>query len=126
MRNVPANAQALLDLDKDGALVPHGIGGHARTIITEFISEHGRLTARIAELEKALTWQPIDTAPKDGTWIMGWASGDLNPSRISWGRNHRNNLSWCTAFCSFVEGYITHWTPLPRTTLEASERGGGE
>lgn len=69
---------------------------------------------RIAELEKALTWQPIDTAPKDGTWIMGWASGDLNPSRISWGRNHRNNLSWCTAFCSFVEGYITHWTPLPR------------
>lgn len=79
---------------------------------------------RIAELEKALTWQPIDTAPKDGTWIMGWASGDLNPSRISWGRNYNNNLSWCTAFCSFVEGYITHWTPLPRTTLEASERGG--
>jgi len=89
-------------------------------------AEIDRLTARIAELEKALTWQPIDTAPKDGTWIMGWASGDLNPSRISWGRNHRNNLSWCTAFCSFVEGYITHWTPLPRTTLEASERGGGE
>lgn len=28
-----SNAQALLDLDKDGALVPHGIGGHARSLL---------------------------------------------------------------------------------------------
>lgn len=54
MQNLTSNAQALLDLDKDGALVPHGIGGHARTIITEFIVENARLTARIEELEKAL------------------------------------------------------------------------
>ncbi len=32
-----ANAQALLDLDEANALVPHGIGGLARGIITSFI-----------------------------------------------------------------------------------------
>lgn len=31
------SAKALLDLDAAGALVPHGIGGHARTIIEAFI-----------------------------------------------------------------------------------------
>lgn len=29
-----AAARALLDLDASGSLVPHGIGGHARTIIS--------------------------------------------------------------------------------------------
>ena len=32
------SAKALLDLDKKGALVPHGIGGHARGIISAFIA----------------------------------------------------------------------------------------
>jgi hypothetical protein len=57
-------------------------------------------------------WQPIETAPTDGTWILGWAAKDSSPYRISWGRNHRDHLCWCTTFGSFVEGYITHWQPL--------------
>lgn len=32
-----SSARSLLDLDKSGALVPHGIGGHARGIIEAFI-----------------------------------------------------------------------------------------
>ncbi len=34
------SAQALLDLDERDALVPHGIGGHARAIITAFLEFH--------------------------------------------------------------------------------------
>lgn len=34
------SAQALLTLDAEGLLVPHGIGGHARSIIQEFINAH--------------------------------------------------------------------------------------
>lgn len=33
------SAQALLNLDAAGALAPHGIGGHARTIIQAFINQ---------------------------------------------------------------------------------------
>lgn len=33
-----ASAKALLDLDADGALVPHGIGGHARNVIEGFLA----------------------------------------------------------------------------------------
>lgn len=57
--------------------------------------------------------RPIETAPHDGTWILGWAKSESAPYRISWGRNHRGDIAWCSACGSFVEGYITHWMPLP-------------
>lgn len=67
-----------------------------------------------AALSQAVAqWQPIETAPKDGTWVLGWAQSDSAPYRISWGRNHRGEMSWCTQSFSFVGGYITHWMPLP-------------
>lgn len=31
------STQALLDLDAAGALTPHGIGGHARTLLTSYM-----------------------------------------------------------------------------------------
>ena len=65
-------------------------------------------------------WRPIETAPKDGSWIMGWAERDSAPYRISWGANHDGRLTWCTAFGSFYDGYITHWTPLPPTGSAAA------
>jgi hypothetical protein len=58
-------------------------------------------------------WRPIETAPKDGAWILGWAASDSSPYRISWGINHRGHLSWNTSFATFTDGYITHWQPLP-------------
>lgn len=41
------SAKALLELDANGSLVPHGIGGHARTIIAEFIALHDQPTPPI-------------------------------------------------------------------------------
>jgi len=68
---------------------------------------------RDAAVGAAKVWRPIETAPQDGSWILGWAQSDRSPYGISWGRNHNGTLSWCTQFGSFVRGYITHWMPLP-------------
>lgn len=56
---------------------------------------------------------PVASAPQDGTWIIGWAASDSVPYRISWGRNHRGEMTWCSVAGSFVPGYITHWMPMP-------------
>lgn len=57
-------------------------------------------------------WQPIETAPKDGTWILA-AGVDGSLSRISWGRTRQGELAWCTAngWCAFR--YLLGWMPLP-------------
>jgi hypothetical protein len=57
-----ASIQALLDLDAAKALVPHGIGGHARTLLEWALTEVPPLcativeqAARIKELEALVT-----------------------------------------------------------------------
>lgn len=40
IRKLCRNAQALLDMDADGVLRPHGIGGLAREVIEKFVAYH--------------------------------------------------------------------------------------
>lgn len=113
---------AKLEAERDKALADMDAVVHALEIedsfktpvevINEIIEYAGFAAARIADLEGELSWSPIQTAPKDGTWFLGWAERDSAPFRVSWGRNHRGELAWCTAFAAFVEGYLTHWMPL--------------
>jgi hypothetical protein len=77
------------------------------------------------------TWQPIETAPEDGTWILltggiinyGWC-GDTFPDAVvgqyTCERNGRSTEShW--QFAWYDGGYYgeyqhpTHWMPLPKT-----------
>lgn len=76
------------------------------------------MAERVRVLEE---WQPIETAPKDGSWFLAWAQRDSSPYRVSWGRNHNGQLTWCTMFGSFFEGYLTHWKPLdPPAALQGA------
>lgn len=36
-----------------------------------------------------MTWQPIDTAPKDGSKIVCWANGWDDPCFLVWKTNYR-------------------------------------
>jgi hypothetical protein len=68
-----------------------------------------------------MTWQPIETAPKDGTWVLltggdidyGW-DGGFKPSVVS---GQWADTRW--QFAWYDSGYYgeyenpTHWMPLP-------------
>ena len=55
-------------------------------------------------------WQPIETAPKDGTEVLGYLFEDYSPVPIYYAEG---GLSW---FCEVTHRYVTptHWMPLPQ------------
>ena len=55
------------------------------------------MEAEILRLREALTWQPIETAPKDGTEVLMW---------------HRD-LGAAVHPCVRKWDGVTHWMPLP-------------
>lgn len=81
-------------------------------------------------------WQTMDTAPKDGTLILGaYASSgrfDADFSLISWdGKDwagycdgERSIRAQGDCFTDYHEPYCTHWMPLPDapSTSQSKER----
>lgn len=66
-----------------------------------------------------MTWQPIETAPKDGTWVLlydpkttcGIYTGYYDPCYMGpriggWFNGHMSDEE-------YVEIFPTHWMPLP-------------
>ena len=68
----------------------------------------GKQAVRIHELEAQTQWQPIETAPKDGTQCL--LSNDVYKEIAGW--DELNNSWICTA--GFIEFIPTHWMPLPK------------
>lgn len=63
-------------------------------------------------------WQPIETAPKDGSWILlGYflgSGGGGHPMVAMW---HSLHEKWCDGKSTYNDkGYFspTHWMPLPK------------
>jgi hypothetical protein len=57
-------------------------------------------------------WQPIDTAPKDGTRILFLAYGDMVYAG-DWNECRESFEPDFWEGPNFDEGDITHWMPLP-------------
>lgn len=61
-----------------------------------------------------MTWQPIETAPRDGS-ILGWnrLDGVLVYRPVNYGSN-KQFASWAAEFdCEGLADDPTHWMPLP-------------
>lgn len=77
----------------------------------------------------AREWQPIETAPKDGTPILGWWGLDryFRGAVVRWVDPSRGwELSWSG---ERLVDPPTHWQPLPpppkRSAAQANAQGGG-
>jgi hypothetical protein len=76
---------------------------------------------RIEELEAKLAWQPIETAPKDGTRVLAYwpdCYGNHSACQVEtwfgpWAKGN-SQMVWQSAF-EWADGHNepTHWMPLP-------------
>ena len=70
------------------------------------------LRARVAELEQQQQWREIDTAAKDGSWLLGWLPDEARSYALRWDTNGRSqNPAWRDH--ELFAYQPTHWMPLP-------------
>lgn len=71
-----------------------------------------------------LEWQPIETAPKDGTDVLlfrlGMCGNPLPPMVAGWFHNGEDG-GWCSEdfIDEWLRGTFTHWMPLPAPPARA-------
>ena len=82
-----------------------------------------RLCARIRELEAAQAWQPIETAPKDGTRVWLWLADEGFSATAKWRRFEDGDEDWWLLEhdCTATIHDITHWRPLPKDAPKEGE-----
>jgi hypothetical protein len=79
--------------------------------------ERIRLQDVIRDLEVKLDkakWQPIETAPRDGSFLLGYYKMWKCPTIIRWQKSQYGDFGYwdCARVCS-DNIHPTHWMPLP-------------
>ncbi|SAJ89162.1 hypothetical protein [Burkholderia multivorans] len=120
---------ATLDLD----LTPIA-GGHYSDCNTDFAWLAWSAARRTTPDREA--WQPIETAPKDGTHILGWCrnygarqthwhlfgEGSIAKSNFDVGKGESGNWYWHEPLSHWLSSWKpTHWMPLP--AIPTSDQG---
>jgi hypothetical protein len=83
---------------------------------------------RLASRTTIQTWQPIETAPKDGTSILGyWATGgkhDCSMYACKYVSGHPSlRQGWWQTNEDYPTSPPTHWMPLPPPPLSQVQGG---
>ena len=104
-------------MDEGGKVGPH----NARDLI------HMPRQAADALALLGQEWQPIDTAPRDGTEILGLI-GDGRVRVVMWGKLSFGDYDWCYAdggVCSEfnIKNRPTHYMPLPEPPKPEGNEG---
>ena len=80
------------------------------------LSEHDAALRKKVLLEAA-KWQPIETAPKDGSEILLHCSGVLSDTGLCYWRNDHVMQGWTWGLGHAFKN-PTHWMPLPTAPTE--------
>jgi hypothetical protein len=76
--------------------------------------------------ESVMNWQPIETAPKDGTRvIVGWDDCAHLPMHVELARYKQGrgpDGGWCNTYGNPFGGDPTHWIPLPESPQISNRR----
>ena len=83
--------------------------------------------ALIAGMAAVVEWHPIETAPKDGTYVDVWTHLGEREAKATWvrgswrvwGTDEYGSPGW-----EKVTGLPTHWTPIPPLPAGRLDRGG--
>lgn len=109
-----ANIKALLELDAVKALVPHGIGGHARELFKQVLA-----------LPSTPAWRPIETAPENQDILVYVKPiDDADKQRIHVGQRAKiaNGHLWKLGhYFAHDIGKPVAWTPLPSSPVSGGE-----
>ena len=75
------------------------------------------------EAARVDAWQPIETAPKDGTWLLTFSpqlhARGYKPEIIYWLEGRWVVGRGSTPYHSSIS--FTHWTPLPAPPAQGGE-----
>ena len=103
--------------------IPDDVVASAKAAIARYMGsdpERLRLEAvsRAIMAERERQWQPIETAPKDGTMVLVFTNGHMDVT--SWPENWGGK--WPSAYMAYAEGLEpTHWMPLPAPPIRKGE-----
>jgi hypothetical protein len=61
---------------------------------------------------KMTNWQPIETAPKDGTWLLLWCGWEIVGHWVEDGKRVKHGWSDDPNGIDPIF-MVTHWMPLP-------------
>jgi len=111
--------EALLRIDKAGALFPHGIGGHARTLLSAAACRLAALSALAAGKQEA--WIPSsERLPAKDVEVLTYDSSADHVFVNQWCDWWEAPVSFSSKTICVGEGWetgefenITHWMPLP-------------
>jgi hypothetical protein len=65
-----------------------------------------------------MEWQLIETAPKDGTPVLGYHTGKMTMTTVYWGLWNEWQLVESGTYPEDDDWLPTHWMPLPAPPTE--------
>lgn len=97
----------------------HAIEGGSIEAVEPELLQFGEFTTECDDFNFTSAWQPIETAPKDGTDFLGYRDGDIG---ICYRVLRDDCEMWCFGGKSAAVEYFpkfrpTHWMPLPSSPL---------